>query len=247
MAHLMIEGACGDASLLGGRAAREALFPLKRTGDSALIHRRAGISAGANRLLMSVRDDRWPGWARPQLQDAIALAVDLAATTAPGRTLATELYDRWFAGTVAADRPPAAARRAVPTRARRRRDRARRRRTRPRSAGQDRLGRLVADVEHLMAPAARAPARAAVAIGVDRCRPRRDADCALRDIPYVLAMPGDPAGSPAAEPPCCTCPGSPRSRRSWWTSSRGCCAPTPRRCACRSRRRRDRRSTRTTG
>jgi hypothetical protein len=56
---------------------------------------------------MSVRDDRWPGWARPQLQDAIALAVDLAATTVPGRTLATELYDRWFAGTVAADRPPA--------------------------------------------------------------------------------------------------------------------------------------------
>lgn len=43
--------------------------------------------------------DRWPGWARPQLR----AAVELAASTAPGRTLAAELYDRWFSGAVAAE------------------------------------------------------------------------------------------------------------------------------------------------
>lgn len=47
--------------------------------------------------------DRWPGWARPQL----LAALDLAASTASGRTLAAELYDRWFAGTVAVTTPPA--------------------------------------------------------------------------------------------------------------------------------------------
>lgn len=44
--------------------------------------------------------DRWPGWARPQLR----AAVELAASTAPGRTLAAELYERWFSAAVAA--PP---------------------------------------------------------------------------------------------------------------------------------------------
>lgn len=47
--------------------------------------------------------DRWPGWARPQLR----AAVDLATSTAPGRTLAAELYERWFAPAVAPAQPPA--------------------------------------------------------------------------------------------------------------------------------------------
>lgn len=44
--------------------------------------------------------DRWPGWARPQLLAAVELAAE--AATSSGRTLATELYDRWFSGAVAA-------------------------------------------------------------------------------------------------------------------------------------------------
>jgi hypothetical protein len=55
-------------------------------------------------LLFCVEHDRWPRWARPQL----LAAVDLAATTVPGRTLAAELYDRWFAGAVAAGPSPSA-------------------------------------------------------------------------------------------------------------------------------------------
>jgi len=43
----------------------------------------------------------WPGWARPQLLAAVALAA--APVTVSGRTLAAELYDRWFSGAVAAE------------------------------------------------------------------------------------------------------------------------------------------------
>ena len=39
--------------------------------------------------------DRWPDWARPQLRGAVLLA----AAPRPPRPLATELYERWFAGT----------------------------------------------------------------------------------------------------------------------------------------------------
>ena len=48
--------------------------------------------------------DRWPGWARPQLLAAVELAA--APATGSGRTLAAELYDRWFSGAVAAEPAP---------------------------------------------------------------------------------------------------------------------------------------------
>ena len=44
--------------------------------------------------------DPWPGWARPQLLAAVELAA--APASGSGRTLAAELYDRWFSGAVAA-------------------------------------------------------------------------------------------------------------------------------------------------
>lgn len=43
--------------------------------------------------------DRWPQWAREQLQAAVALA----AAVQIERTLAAELYERWFAGAVHPD------------------------------------------------------------------------------------------------------------------------------------------------
>src|ERR1700755_3261087 len=46
----------------------------------------------------------WPGWARPQLLAAVELAAAPAAGS--GRTLAAELYDRWFSGAVAAEPKP---------------------------------------------------------------------------------------------------------------------------------------------
>ncbi len=45
--------------------------------------------------------DRWPGWARPQLLAAVELATAPAAVS--GRTLAAELYERWFSGAVAGE------------------------------------------------------------------------------------------------------------------------------------------------
>jgi hypothetical protein len=58
---------------------------------------------GRGRLLIVVMRDRWPGWARPQLR----AAVELAASTTPGRTLAAELYERWFSAAVAPPQLPA--------------------------------------------------------------------------------------------------------------------------------------------
>lgn len=57
------------------------------------------------RHLGGVSRDSWPEWARPQLQ----AAVELAARTAPGRMLATQLYEGWFAGAVPAGVPATAA------------------------------------------------------------------------------------------------------------------------------------------
>jgi hypothetical protein len=66
--------------------------------------------ARTSRLLLHVIDDRWPDWARPQLMGAREMAVELAdgvtPAAGPGRTLATELYDRWFSGAVAAEPVP---------------------------------------------------------------------------------------------------------------------------------------------
>lgn len=66
--------------------------------------------APGRRLLLYVIDDRWPDWARPQLLGAVDLAAGLAAdhsaAAAPARTLATELYDRWFSGAVACEPGP---------------------------------------------------------------------------------------------------------------------------------------------
>ena len=58
---------------------------------------------GTGTLLITVMRDRWPGWARPQLR----AAVELAASTTSGRTLAAELYERWFSVAVASPQVPA--------------------------------------------------------------------------------------------------------------------------------------------
>lgn len=50
-------------------------------------------------------NDRWPEWAREQLQAAVALA----SSVPDGRPLAVDLYERWFAGAMT-QAPSAAAR-----------------------------------------------------------------------------------------------------------------------------------------